>query len=425
MCVFFQPGPSGDVLVAQALYAPSSVQMVDDGSGMPDLTPPRKDEPDQLITMIEIPFKKDTLLKQMANVGFFYLDPPKLEELAQESNEAGAIFLRETGIHSMLVIPMNYQTEFLGLLAVSGRSEHSPFRPKEVGILLAISAQAASAIRNAQLFAQREEAYAELERLNKLKDEFLVTASHELRTPLTAINGYAGRLRRQASRIAPQQILRFATQISVAAQQLGDLISNMTEAAQIGAIDKNQDLHVEPVQLLAAAEIAKNMLSFTNEHEIVLNVSQDLWISGDAPRVRQMLTNLLENAVRYSPSQTTIIVSAQRMMLSEAQHFLSEDQIDHALLVEKGDFTVVLVRVRDQGTGVMPEDQLRIFEKFVRAPRSLTTPVRGSGLGLYISRRFAEAMDGKLWLEHSAPDEGATFSFYLPWVEALVEPNLD
>jgi signal transduction histidine kinase len=360
----------------------------------------------------------------MVNVGFFYLDPPKLEELAQGSSEAGAIFLRETGIHSMLVIPMNYQTEFLGFLGVSVHSESSPFRPKEVGILLAISAQAASAIRNAQLFAQREEAYAELERMNKLKDEFLVTASHELRTPLTAINGYAGRLKRQASRATPQQILRFATQISVAAQQLSDLVSNMTEAAQIGAIDKNQDLHIEPVQVLAAAEIAKNMLSLREEHEIVLNISPDLWITGDAPRVRQMLTNLLENAVKYSPVHTTVNVSAQKMILADVQPFLSEDQIDHGLLLEKGDCKVVLVRVRDQGTGIRAEDQLRIFEKFVRASRSLTTPVRGSGLGLYISRRFAEAMDGKLWLEKSAPDEGATLCFYLPWVEVPVEPNI-
>jgi signal transduction histidine kinase len=421
LCIFLQLGASGDVLKAQALYAPSSVQMFDDDTGMPELIPPRKDEPDQLITQIELPFK-DTLRKRM-DVGFFYLNPPELEELAQGSNEAGAIFLRETGIHSMLVIPMNYQTEFLGFLGVSVRS-NGPFRPKEVGTLLAISTQAASAIRNAQLFAQREEAYAELERMSKLKDEFLVTASHELRTPLTAIHGYAGRLKRQASRATPQQILRFATQISVAAQQLSDLVSNMTEAAQIGVIDKNLDLHLEPVQLYAAAEIATTMLSLKDGHEVVLDIAQDLWITGDAPRVRQMLTNLLDNAVKYSLPQTTITVSAHRMMLSEVEQYLSEDQVDHALLVEKGDSEVVLVRVTDQGPGVMAEDQLLIFEKFVRAPRSLTTPVRGSGLGLYISRRFAEAMDGKLWLEKSAPNEGATFSFYLPSVDAPVEVTI-
>jgi signal transduction histidine kinase len=421
LCVFLQPSTSGEVLTAQALYAPSSVQMIDDGTGMPELTPPRKDEPDQLITQIELPFK-DTLRKQM-DVGFFYLNPPELEELAQGSNEAGAIFLRETGIHSMLVIPMNYQTEFLGFLGVGVRS-NGPFRPKEVGTLLAISTQAASAIRNAQLFAQREEAYAELERMSKLKDEFLVTASHELRTPLTAIHGYAGRLKRQASRATPQQILRFATQISVAAQQLSDLVSNMTEAAQIGANDKMQDLHLEQVQLYAAAEIAITMLSLKNGHEIVLDIAQDLWIIGDAPRVRQILTNLLDNAIKYSLPQTTITVSAHKMVLSQVEQYLSKDQIDHALLVEKGDSEVVLVRIIDQGPGVMPEDQLHIFDKFVRAPRSLTTPVRGSGLGLYISRRFAEAMDGKLWLEKSVPNEGATFSFYLPAVDAPVEVTL-
>jgi signal transduction histidine kinase len=423
LCVFLQPSPSGDVLTAQALYAPSNVKMYDDGSGLPELTIPcRTDEPDQLITQIELPFK-NPLSKQM-DVGFFYLNPPELEELAQGSNEAGAIFLRETGIHSMLVIPMNYQTEFLGFLGVGVRS-NSPFRPKEVGTLLAISVQAASAIRNAQLFAATQEANAELERLSKLKDEFLVTASHELRTPLTAIHGYAGRLKRQASRATPQQILRFATQIYVAAQQLSDLVANMTEAAQIGAIDKNQDLHIEPIQLHAAAEMAINMLSLKDNHEIVLDLSQDLWITGDGPRVRQTLTSLLDNAAKYSPPHTTITVSAQKMILSEVQQYLSEDQIDHALLVERGDYEVLLVRVKDQGPGVMPEDQSRIFEKFVRAPRSLTTPVRGSGLGLYIARRFVEAMGGKLWLEHSVPNEGALFSFYLPWVEAPVEPALE
>ena len=167
------------------------------------------------------------------------------------------------------------------------------------------------------------------------------------------------------------------------------------------------------------------MLSLKDGHEVVLDIAQDLWITGDAPRVRQMLTNLLDNAIKYSLPQTTITVSAHKIKLAEVEPYLSEDQIDHVLLVEKGDCEVILVRVIDQGPGVMPEDQRHIFEKFVRAPRSLTTPVRGSGLGLYISRRFAEALDGKLWLEKSAPDEGATFSFYLPWVEPPVEPNLD
>jgi signal transduction histidine kinase len=75
------------------------------------------------------------------------------------------------------------------------------------------------------------------------------------------------------------------------------------------------------------------------------------------------------------------------------------------------------VRVQDQGEGILLADQQRVFEKFYRAPRSLTTAVRGSGLGLYISRRYVEAMGGKIWLEKAVPNEGSTFTFYLPLVD--------
>ncbi len=420
MCVFFEPSSSGEELFAHALYAPSSVQMIDDGSGMPVITPPKKGEPDQIIGLIQLPFK-NTFLEQRVNEGFFYVDPPQLEELAQKSNEGGAIFLRETNIHHLLVIPMSYQKEFIGFLAVPTPNENRIFRPKDVGTLLAICAQAASAVRNAHLFEQREEALAELERMSKLKDEFLVTASHELRTPLTAISGYSSQLKRRSARATPQQILRFATQISIATQQLGDLVASMTEAAQLGAVDKNLALHIEPVQLLSAAEIAINMLTLNAEQHVTLDINPAFWINGDGPRVRQVLTNLLENAAKYSPHESQIYVTTSTMKLAQVEDLLSEDQIDHALLLEKGETPIVLVRVKDQGEGILPDDQQRIFEKFVRAPRSLTTPVRGTGLGLFICRRFVEAMHGKLWLEQSVPNEGSTFSFYLPRVEPPIE----
>jgi signal transduction histidine kinase len=86
---------------------------------------------------------------------------------------------------------------------------------------------------------------------------------------------------------------------------------------------------------------------------------------------------------------------------------------------------VVLVHVYDEGEGILPEDQEKIFEKFVRAPRSLTTPVRGSGLGLYICRRYIEAMGGRLWLQQSIPGEGSSFSFYLARIGAPIEKSKD
>jgi signal transduction histidine kinase len=133
------------------------------------------------------------------------------------------------------------------------------------------------------------------------------------------------------------------------------------------------------------------------------------------------LTNLLENAAKYSPAESSITLSASRTTLADIMDLLPLDQQDPVLLVEQGASPLVLIRVKDHGEGVLPGDRDLIFDKFVRAPRSLTTPVRGSGLGLYICRRYVEAMGGKLWLEQSIPNKGSVFTFYLPYVEPLVE----
>ncbi|QBD80489.1 sensor histidine kinase [Ktedonosporobacter rubrisoli] len=421
ICVFLRVSPSSDTLVAQAIYGFSSVSQVDDGSGLPPVTPPRNQaEHDTLINRITIPFK-GTFLEEMVNEVFFYLEESEMEELAQKCDEGGIIFLREMQIRQILMIPMSYQSELVGMLAVPIMEEGRFFKPNEVGILQAICAQATSAVRNAQLFEQKEEAYAELQHMDKLKDEFLVTASHELRTPLSAISGYASLLQRQSSRISAQQVLRFASKISSAAQQLTDLVANMTEAAKMGAVDKKLALQMGPVQVRAAAEIAANMLTLSKEQVLDIDADPYLWVNGDALHFRQVMTNLLENAAKYSPPASRIRLSASVMTLAEISEQLSADQVDHTLLLEQPEQSVVVIRVQDQGEGILPDDQQRIFDKFVRAPRSLTTPVRGAGLGLFICRRYIEAMSGRLWLEQSIPNEGSTFSFYLPRIDPPVE----
>jgi signal transduction histidine kinase len=419
--VFFQPSPDKVELVAQAMYAPPSISQEEEEDETPPamLSPTSKDTEDELVTMIRLPFQKTTLEKLVAENSFFYLEGSDLEELVKQSDEGGALFLHEINVQQMLMIPMHYQGDLIGLLAVSLPPESRSFRPKDIGMLMAICAQTTSAIRNAQLFAQREEAYAELQQMDKLKDEFLVTASHELRTPLSAITGYSTLLKRQNARTSPQHVLRYANKISSAAQQLTDLVSKMTEAAKMGAIDRH--LLLEPVPVLAAAEMATNLLTFNNEQTLICDIADSLWVNADALRFRQVLTNLLENAAKYSPSESTITLSAEPTSLAEIMELLPFAQQDPVLLIEHSEQPLVLIRVHDQGEGVLPDDEEHIFEKFVRAPRSLTTPVRGTGLGLYISRRYVEAMGGKLWLEQSVLNEGSIFAFYLPRVEPPVE----
>ena len=413
MCTFFQLSTDEKELVAQAIYDTTGQWREVNQSAN------KNEKHNELIEMIRLPFKGSILERLVEDETFFYLDSTMVEELAQASAEGGVIFLRETHIQKMLMVPVRYQTEIVGILAIHTPHSNRTFRPEELGALLAISGQAASAIRNAQLFEEIQEANAELQRMDKLKDEFIVTASHELRTPLSAISGYSSLLKRQSGRISPQQILRFATKIGSATQQLSDLVSNMTEAAKMGALDKKLELQLGPVQLLTAAEVATNMLSVNIEQKITLQIAGDIWVKCDALRLRQVMTNLLENAAKYSPPHGRIIVTGSATTLSQ----LPDDQVDYTQIAEVSDPPVALVRVCDEGEGIPPQDQQKIFEKFVRASRSLTTPVRGSGLGLYICRRYIEAMGGRLWLEQSIPGEGSVFSFYLPCIDSPVEKS--
>ncbi len=420
MSIFFQLSPDKQYIIAQAAYEPRRTLLDEEELAVAASTGAlTNDYHPELIASIRIPFK-GTVLEQMVSASFFYLDEPMAEELAKISAEEGAIFLRETGIQKMLMVPVLYQTELIGILGVHTPQQSHIFRPSDIGMLLAICGQAASAIRNAQLFAEIQEAYAEQQRLDKLKDEFLVTASHELRTPLSAISGYATLLKRQSNRLNPQQILRFASKITGATQQLTDLVSSMTEAAKIGTVDKKLDLQIGPVQMQPATEMAINMLSVNIEQKIVFQVESDLWVQGDPLRVRQVISNLLDNAAKYSPPDGRIEILAGGTILDKVD--VPEDQSD---IEADPDMPIVLVHVYDEGEGILPEDQKRIFEKFVRAPRSLTTPVRGSGLGLYICRRYVEAMGGRLWLQHSIPGEGSAFSFYLPRIEGIAETGKD
>ncbi|GAC1356288.1 MAG: hypothetical protein NVSMB38_37670 [Ktedonobacteraceae bacterium] len=420
ICVFFQPSSDKTRLIAKALFTPPSKNSsYDDGSDELSIVLDNKNAHAELIEQISLPFK-ETMLEQLMTETFFSLDKAMIEELAQQSNEGGAIFLRETKMQQILMVPLSYGSELIGVLAVSTPNETRRFKPKEIATLLAISSQAINVIRNAQLFNERGEAYAELQHLDKMKDEFLTTASHELRTPLSAITGYSTLLRRQNSRVSPltlQQVTRYATKIASAAQQLNDIMTNMTEASKIGTVARKLELQIGPVQVNKAVEVAANMLSINIEQRIMVDIQQSLYMLGDPLHVRQVITNLLDNAAKYSTPASSIRLTAQAMLYQEVKLLLPETQVTGD---EQENQSVVLVRVIDQGEGILLQDQKDIFEKFVRAPRSLTTPVRGSGLGLYICRRYIEAMHGKLWLERSVLNQGSVFSFYLPQAEAPV-----
>jgi signal transduction histidine kinase len=417
MCSLFLLKADQTELVAQAIFDCTGQWIRRDGA-----TDDNNDDHKELINMIRLPFK-DSLLEELVKEGFFSLDSTHVEGILQTSGESGALFLkvlREMHMQKMLVIPLRYQVmDLIGIVVIHTSQQDRNFQPEEIGILMAISAQAASAIRNAQLFEQIQEANAELQRMDKVKDEFIITASHELRTPLSAVSGYSSLLKKESinERINPQKVLKYASKIVDSTRQLKELVENMTQAAKMGALDEKLELHLIPEQLLAATETANTVLNPIIAQHITIDIANDLWVNADSVRLREVMTNLLENASKYSPPYGRILIIAQPMLLSQ----LPVGRVNYNNLPHARDPEIIKVSVCDEGEGVSPDDAEKIFEKFVRAAHSLTTTVRGTGLGLFICRRFIEAMGGHLWLERSIPGRGSIFSFYLLRVPQFVE----
>ena len=219
--------------------------------------------------------------------------------------------------------------------------------------------------------------------VDHLKSSLVSTVSHELRTPLTMIQGFSELLLdRDLSDSRSKEGLH---QIKNASERLSRLIEDLLSVSRIesGRLVAN----VASVEL--GPVIAEVIAPFRSERPIGVSLDGVSEVVADRDKLVQILTNLVSNAVKYSPEGTDIGIGA------------------------RADGRVVLVEVRDRGIGMTEDERARLFEKFFRADRSEVKEVRGTGLGLYITRSLVEMQGGRIWVE-SEPDEGSTFIFSLP-----------
>ncbi len=248
----------------------------------------------------------------------------------------------------------------------------------------------------------------EMERLNRIKDEFLSLASHELRTPLSAIKGNAELLQRglkqqlkargrgssdKATRpLDSEQEIHMLERVISQADHMNKLIGEMLDMTRIRAdvLELRKKENVNIVEL--ARRTVEQYASITN-HPFTLHSSQEA-IPGnwDEIRLEQVLDNLISNAVKYSPPGKPVTVSIERR---------SEPTPE------------VIVWVRDEGRGISEEEQAHIFDRFYRGRNDEQFRIEGLGLGLYISNEIITRQGGQIWLE-SKPGEGSTFYFSLP-----------
>ena len=257
---------------------------------------------------------------------------------------------------------------------------------------------------------------------NRLKSEFLTNVTHELRTPLNAIIGFADLMGETAKAGGDAKQQRYSENVRLSAKQLLDLINDLLDLAKIEA--GKLVLREEKVNVADVCEAMANFmrpLAQKKNIELQLNVAPDMpLITTDAGRFQQILYNFLSNAIKFTPPEGQVTITAR----NEDIHGHGESPIIGAAspeAVENGrggeDTTLgtgaVRIDISDTGPGISLEDQKLIFEKFRQIDGSVTRQHSGTGLGLAISRELANMLGGRIEL-HSDVGKGATFSLVIP-----------
>lgn len=239
-------------------------------------------------------------------------------------------------------------------------------------------------VKTRQLEQQRQ--------LNQQKDQFIANVSHELRTPLTAVYGYMELLSDFQGSIDTPTQARFFRQVR---QGCDDLLALTSKILEVTEVDHDLErIACEPTPVVPVVQEILTAFDprVVQERTLEVDVPEHVTVLADQQALRQVLRNLLSNAFKYTPEGTPVSI---RAVVDEQPQ--------------------VCIRVQDAGPGIPSAELPLLFQKFVRLKRDLSGPVRGTGLGLYISKRLIEAMHGQIWAESSGePGEGSCFCFTLP-----------
>jgi len=297
--------------------------------------------------------------------------------------------LLQQGYRSLLAVPLLREDRLLGGLSVICKRA-GEFAPEVVALLQTFASQSALAIQNARLFHELEEKGKQLETASRHKSEFLANMSHELRTPLNAIIGFSEVLSEKLFGEINAKQEEYVADILESGRHLLDLINDILDLSKIEA--GRMELELADFQLSKAVENALTLVrERASRHGIKLDQALDGQIGtvrADERKVKQVLLNLLSNALKFTPEGGHVEVRVA------ARDGMAE------------------IAVTDTGVGIAPEDQETVFEEF-RQVGSSAKKREGTGLGLAISRKFIELHGGRIWVE-SQLGKGSTFAFTLP-----------
>ncbi len=313
--------------------------------------------------------------------------PIVIEDLVK-AKEPDLGFLNKVGYRSFAGVPLTILGENIGVLGIA-TDFNQGFNPNNIELLSGIGREIAIAVRNAQLYEDASNARA-LRELDAMRTEFLANVSHELRTPLAVIKGSANSLLQPDVIFDEQTRREFLVSIDKDADTLTRLVNDllMVSRLEANALEVRKKQHRLSDVISAIKDRLDNL---TLKHHLHINIPDEMPpVNIDEGRIGEVLTNLVENAVKFSEDNTNIYIRAIYKNKKE-----------------------IIISVADEGIGIPPELLQKIFERFFQGDGRKAGRRKGTGLGLAICQGIIEAHGGKIWAE-SKPGQGAKFSFSLP-----------
>jgi signal transduction histidine kinase len=332
------------------------------------------------------------------------------EDPRHDVNEIREIKTAFTWLDAALIMPLVVKGEISGLVLLGDKRSGDPFSSEDLELLATLAPQAATAIENARLYREAQEFGRKLERevaratadlrvaneqlaqLDKAKSEFLSIASHQLYTPLTAIKGYLAMVQEEDfGKVAPKQkpIIDILRQSS---DRLIDLIRNLLDVSRIES--GRLELSLESLDLVAVArDLVTELTPNAERKDLVLEFhapeGKVTHVVADAQRLRQVLLNILDNAIKYT----------------------DKGRIDVRVVREEN---ALIYSVQDTGKGIAPDELGHLFTKFTRVGGAERYHTEGTGLGLYVAQQIVREHHGDIWAESAGRSHGATFFVKLP-----------
>jgi signal transduction histidine kinase len=295
--------------------------------------------------------------------------------------------LLDLGLHSELIAPLLIGARAIGMISLS-RVEAGAFSEEEVELVSLLGRLVATAVQNMRAYEAERHTVEELRRLSALRADFVSLVSHELRSPMAAVIGAARTLQDRWRSLTPDQREAFLALIADETNRLAALIGDVLDTSRIEAGTFSYSFTDVDLTRLVEDAVATASVGQDEVRVRATVAGRVPRIRGDRERLRQVVTNLIDNAVKYSPAGDEVDVNVQP------------------------ENSFVRISVADRGPGIAYDQQRLIFEKFGRADAPGSSKP-GTGLGLFIARSIAEAHGGTVDV-HSRPDEGATFILTLP-----------